>query len=273
MEIRIEAFLDSVATLEYKDQISRIFDMFELAEISNYEDSYLMLISRTEKDPTQLLQEFDLITHDLIDAQLLDHGIKVLPEAPILVKLTLYQAIWMVQSYDDPEEVFRILDDCDNSEEALAELAKMVLNADREDLLLYIEGVNPKLMTDLRELLNERKTTTVSDNNNREIYAENLTKFIRLIGHQNLLLMDVLIQGLDVGFDAQVYLDILGSKIDALSDEKVAQEMIAIALVSRDNSGKSLEFVRGRTGEYVHDVNRYPKIDKEVVSLLSRLEL
>ncbi len=196
----------------------------------------LALDSVSDNSTTLATVESVLMT-TLLDT-IYEHGIQVI-EPPISVLLEILNAIYSIDNYGDPIAIVDIINAEETSEETFSEIMSLVSSMSVEDILPYLESVNPALIQRIYSIVSQAEENllpglsdeddgTVSDMIND--CRDRLKAFVT--NRPNSLIHQQLIDGVGLALPFDSYIEQDRDALEELPGKSLAIELYGMALAS-----------------------------------------
>jgi len=267
----LQTYLRTTATPELTAAVEEAHELFDELGMENYEPGYEeLLMMHGTVDPDQTLMSITELTNQLQRRILQEHDIELI-ESEIATSTynSLIRGLLQLQDYEDFATLTTITMLDNSNEEILAEALSLVTEKTPDEWMEYIDSVGMFLIARLRELAYKEKPLDFDALERAEQHLSRLQKFQDLIGNAELTLSKRLKDGLSVGYPFTTYTN---PELDALPAEQAAQELVAMALVSKEGLNNPRGIIRSHLEEQISSIDKITKIDIEVNKLLLALE-
>lgn len=259
--------LQQASTEEYTFLTSEILNLLSENGYQTHCDSYDELVALSEND-------LDMTFTDMVDAKnklvlssvCADFGIKLTHDITTREMFKIASGLLIIEHYDNKEVILDVCDGDYNTIEKIATILSYVTSELPEYFMLLIDEVNPSLIARIKE--HNLKEKDLVDHVNRDQYVANLNKVCNILNTKDLFIVTALIEGLNVGFEMKVYLDMIAGKINTVDFKRIAAELLCITVISSDTQETPLTTIRSILPIYIHDELKYTAIDKEYSRLL-----
>lgn len=214
---------------ELYELLLRAFHIFDARDL-DYDHIYESLMHEAPgKEAEQELDDLHHETHQLLDQIMTSYAVKPTMESALIDKVRVIEGLMGIEDYLDRMEMLLVLS---NTDIESLDRAVMVLeltseyNADK--LYEVIEEANIDYFKE-----NLEDTTTAMDRGVEEVAAR-VRKFNKFCGEESLHFIQLLRSGVDLGYNLELYADLLDHHLTELPPETAAKNMIAAALASDD---------------------------------------
>lgn len=259
--------LKDLASQEYIFLTSEILTLLDNNGYETHTDSYDDLVYSFESNESLTFIDALEAKHKLVLTSVCaDFGITTNDEAKTRELFKLVEGLLSIETYDNKEAIINVCDGDYDLVEKIATILSYVTSEQPEFFMVTINHINESIITKIKEINTEDKPMV--DNVENAVYLNNVNKFCTLVGNKESLIVKELINGLNVGFKMEVYLEFIGSKLNNLEASQIAQELLCISVISSDTQKQPLTSIRTILPKYVHDELKYTAIDKEFNRLL-----
>ncbi len=252
-------YIAGTATSELLIALEQAHAGFERIGLENYEQGFEELIMTDrlgDVDTGDTLVYVERLTKELQHKILNNHGVMVSEEAGIDVMRALIDGILDVQNYEDVTAIKRALETDESPEEQFASILSMVTALEAEEILLDVETVDAALLTRIGELsVEEPEVGDVEEAEVRNQHLRMLRVLCSMLATNQLVVMQFLRDGLDVGYPFEVYFNLASPHFGEMKPEHIAQEMMAMALISSDGLGEPLAVIRTKLDDISTDMD------------------
>ena len=267
----LDDYLSDATTPEIKSMIVSANDVFdrlgyELPD-SRYEEIIMMADVMEMGEPISQMLNF---TKDQIEELLKLHNVTISDDVDLVTMTKLMDGLLDLIQYDNVQELMDTMSVGESSEETFAELLILTTDFSIEEILMAVEEVNPYLFNQLKETVGQ--PALESEPVDPTDYIKRLTEFCTFRMNPELEILGFISQGLALGYDFVTYANLIGRNFEEMSVEKIADELIAIAIISSDGHSNPRSVISANLEHYIADANKITKIDILVSDLLLRLD-
>jgi hypothetical protein len=267
----MKQFLAGNATPALQDAIKDAYTILERCNAGDIDFSFedMLMIDDIVDAGTTIGKMTHFIT-DLQHGILGTFGVEVDAELTIADLTMFIRAILDIEDYEDSEALVRITMGELRPDESFAEIVALMSHHNADELLYKIERVDASLIRRIQDVASATDDELVTDEERlqRSKYVHMLRRFCHYINSRQLTVVDMIRDGIAVGYPFSVYADQIGRAFEGIVPEHVAKEMIAMALVSSDGINNPTSTIKAHLENYVADLNTITKIDIEVKRLL-----
>lgn len=273
MFIELETLLDTTAPY-LKNTLIDALKTFDRIELPNYQDGYLDLLMLADTiELSELIDNIRLLTLNLQSDILKAHEVVLIEDVTIQIQTIFINAILDIQEYDDIPTLLKTASLDLNPNEVLAELVSLVSHKDASELLADIYIVSDAFIMSVKEFCNNTPDSDINiDNNDNQKYIDAFNKFTTIIDVGNLEIVKLLNNAMDVGYDFNVYLTIIGRDLEDMSVITAAHELIGCALISADGNGNPIGIISKNIDNYISDMDKITKINIEITNIILKLQ-
>lgn len=250
---------------------------FERLGMENYESGFeeLLMIEGSEVAGTKSAVDSALeLTQALLRQVLAAHAVVLSEDTPLRVQVDVINALLDLQSYSDLAALQATASLDGLPAEVFAELVALVSTYTPHELLVYVEDVSWFLIKRLRELCSRTLTSEeVAEQNER---LERFRAKILLAQACQVLAPDLAVtravqDGLALGLPFTTYLQQFGWQLAQWDVARSGQELLAMALMSRDGIDNPRAVVSEHIEKYIPGLDRVTQIDVDIASRLLTL--
>lgn len=259
--------LRTTATDEYIFLTSEILSLLNENGYETHTDSYDDLVYSFEQENGMLFNDAVEAKHKLVLTSVCaDFGVTVETEATTKELFKLASALLLIESYDDAAAINDVCNGDFDVVEKLAIILSYVSSEPSEYFMPLISHINDGVIARIKDTHKEGKVLV--DYAKRDEYVGALNKVCSMLGTKDFYIVTELINGLNVGFEMKVYLDMIAGKINTADSKRIAKELLCISVISSDVQKESLATIRSILPLYIHDEMKYAAIDNEYNRLL-----
>jgi hypothetical protein len=191
------------------------------------------------------------------------HEITLDPDTSLHMLTVFLNGILDIQNYDNYQTVIDTCSMDGNPQEKLAELLALVTKYTVEELLSCMEDVNFVLINRLKEmaLQNDKPPLSVEEQGEINFYMDKLRRFHNYTMQAKLKILDLIKNGLPVGFPFLTYMGLIGREIEEMPVDLAAWELYAMALISNDGTNNPQGIIKEHLENYISDPNKLTKVD------------
>jgi len=257
-------YLKEAATPELREALEGAHDAFDRINLENYTlefEKHLMQDGSVDRGNTLVF--VTELTRLMLTDLLRQHEIIPAHDASIETLTLFLNGILDIQEYENYADIINIVAMESNAQETFAELMTLVSPRSVEDLLVDLEEVHFAVITRIRDMAIQMDIPppSVQEQEQERAYIEKLNRFLGYIQQKPLQIVAMLKNGLDVGFPFLTYVGLIGAEIEQWPVDKIANELMAMALVSNDGTNNPLSIIKEHLENYISDMNKLTKVD------------
>lgn len=248
--------------------------LFERVDLQDYEGSFeeLLMVSESEiASDVDTVTAIHTLTRELLARIINEHGVYVTDEITTEHLVQVLTGLLDIQNYGDADQLVRTCTMEGTPEETFAELMPLVTNLESDELLMHLAQVDLSVIVRIREMAETQQSYAIPEDQDTETYIAKLRKFIEAIGGERIGTTQLVQQGLKVGMSFETYVAIGGADFETFPDDKIAKELMAMAIISRDGSGNPRGAIKPYLETLVHDMARITRIDVAIGDLMLKM--
>jgi hypothetical protein len=260
----LDGYLRENATPEMRIALVEAHDAFNRIELPNYEQEFeALLMMDGDADQGSTLASIVDLTRRFMTELLRMHEITLDPDTSLHMLTVFLNGILDIQNYDNYQTVIDTCSMDGNPQEKLAELLALVTKYTVEELLSCMEDVNFVLINRLKEmaLQNDKPPLSVEEQGEINFYMDKLRRFHNYTMQAKLKILDLIKNGLPVGFPFLTYMGLIGREIEEMPVDLAAWELYAMALISNDGTNNPQGIIKEHLENYISDPNKLTKVD------------
>ena len=254
----LTTYLESKVSLEKIALYSACYnnlEKFQVPEFDQILDNLVMDGLSGLKDTTATVDEIDVFFNTALHDVLNQHGVVLNEETPLeLINLIVSSMLDLIE-YENTDEIERTLKTELDSAEIFCELIHLVMYKTVDELMPYVDSVDvslfSKLLLHIQNKEQEKSTESTLTVTEREKRISALKDLINNTQNYELLVIDFLGSGMDVGYPYETYVETIKNKLDFEDPDKVAENLYACALIAEDGFLKPRETVLATIDNYI----------------------
>jgi hypothetical protein len=266
-------YLSDAATPETKESIRRAHELFDAYGMETYEEGFIeILMTDGDADTGVSLQSIIQLTRTLQYQILEQHGLIISEDASVSTLNIFLHGLRLIPDYDNASSLMSFLTMTGDPQEILAECIALVTGTSADVLIGEMKNADPKILQTMVEQLDQM--TIVETDEQLVLKRHRIARYKLFIeGSQikHLKLAYLLENGMDVGHPFMVYLNLIGQDFDEMEAQAIANELIAMCVISSDASNNPRAAITDHIEQFVSDINKITKIDILVNDLLLKL--
>lgn len=269
----LDQHLSDACTPELKEAIRQAHELFDIYGLDTYEDDFVEILMTGEATDTgKTVEEITQLTRALQFKILLQHQLIINEDAPVSVLNIFLRGLLHLPTYDDAATLFGLLDMTGDTLEIVAECLALVTGQSPDHLHTYIENASDRILQDMAIHLDKGSfSTSDEDFVLKGDLIERYKHFIEVTSIAQLKLAHLIEGGLDVGHPFKVYLNLLGQEFEMMKPQYIANELIAMAVISSDAGGNPRGAIKDTIEQYVSEIDKITQIEIHVGDLLLKL--
>lgn len=271
----LDDYLSGAATPEQKESIRRAHELFDSYGNDTYEEGFTSLLMEDGNvDTGATLQSIIQLTRSLQYQILEQHGLVITEDAGINALNVFLTGLRLIPDYDNAAVLMSFLNTQYGPQEIIAECIGLVTGTSADHLLTEIAGVDPAILQLMVTKLDRASVLDVDSDETIVMKRERIARyklFVEGSQIQHLKVAYLLENGMDVGHPYQVYLNLIGQDFDEMEAQAIANELIAMAVISSDYAYSPRAAISEHIEQFVSDLNKITKIDILVGDLLLKL--
>lgn len=271
----LREYIVSSATSELSDVLDDAHNALERIGLEGYDEQFNILLNiNDEVDAGTTLSSIVELTKGFQINVVQEHGIGVQPDVLVEELTMLINALKDLQDYESPTDILDCIQDGVQPEEQLAEMLELVSPYFAERYLEMFETVSEFAIKRIAQLFNEAERNGVAMESEPPVEvadaAHRLRNFVAFLEGKELTTMELVQNGLRVGYPLSVYLKTYGTDIDGMEPKRAAEELVAICLISSDANDQPREAVKEIIDEFVSSLDKITRIDAAIKDISLR---
>lgn len=269
----INSYLSSVAPAAVVDTVTQALKVFEQLELQNYDDPFdELLTNANQSDPQEVFDQLVQLVRQTQRSVLAMHGVTVTDEATIPMCTALIEGILAIPGYEDRERVVAICDLDVSTAERFAELMRLVVVEEIDEMLIALEDVSNMLILRVREIATAIPVSYESaSEHEHKRFIEKLQQYIQTLKRNDLAVINLLTMGVEFGMPFEVYLKIAADQIAEMEPEKAAEEILGLAYASCDAFDLPVVAFSQHIEKYVQNMDRITRMKIHMTELTMRM--
>ena len=268
-------YIVATATSEMSDVLEDAHGSLERIGLEGYDEQFNILLNiNDEVDASTTLSSIVELTKGFQLNVVAEHGIGVQPDILVEELTMLINALKDIQDYESPTDILDCIQDGVVPEEQLAQMLELVSPYFAERYLEMFETVSEFSIKRIAQYFNEaeRNGVAMEAEPPTEVNdaAHRLRNFVAFLEGKELTTMELVTNGLRVGYPLSVYLKTYGEDIDAMEPKRAAEELVAICLISSDANDQPREAVKEIIDEFVSSLDKITRIDAAIKDISLR---
>lgn len=269
----LERFLIDNTTPELKDSIKAAHEILErinVPELDNIFEAHLMTSDAFGEDITMntIFESTRTLLHDVLK----QHTITMDEDTPLDTLTKTVSCLVRVDDYEDRQSVINLCLAEMRPEEAIADILSLTSGWPVEEFLLHIQVASPSLITRIKELMTNVPLPEHDDPATQELrdkIVRDYRYFINMCEGITLLSHDMIKDGMAVGYPFLTYAEQVGRGLEGMYPVRAAQELIGMAILSRDGNANPRTMIIANLENYVASASYATKILIEVDKILN----
>lgn len=275
MQPELRDYIVASATSELSDVLEDAHAALEKIGLEGYNEQFNILLNiNDEVDASTTLSSIVELTKAFLINVVAEHGIGVQPDILVEELTMLVNALKDLQDYENPTDILDCIQDGVQPEEQLATMLELVSPYFAERYLEMFETVSEFSIKRIAQLFNEaeRNGVAMEEAPPTEIRdsAVRLRHYVEFLEGKELTTMELVSNGLRVGYPLSVYLKTYGADIDGMEPKRAAEELVAICLISSDANDQPREAVKEIIDEFVSSLDKITRIDAAIKDISLR---
>lgn len=269
----LDDYLSDAASPELKESIRAAHELFDRYGLDTYEQGFEeFLMTDDAVDTGKTLKDIYDLTRSLQFKILEEHQLVIDEDAPPSVLNIFLDGIKRLENYDQPDVIYSILQQPKDAMELIAECIGQVTGMEVDRLHQYVMNCGPALLQTILSKLDQIHFD-LSDEEivSRRERVERYQRFIRIAEIKQLKVAYLLEHGMDVGHPVMVYLNVIGNDFEEMEATYIANELVAMCLISSDASDNPRSAIAEHLEQFVSDMDKITKIDITVGDILLKL--
>lgn len=269
----LDNYLSGADTPELKEAIRHAHELFDRYGLDTYEKDFEeFLMTGDQADTGRVVQDTYDLTRSLQFKLLEEHQLIISEDARPSVLNIFLEGLLRLPDYDDPDALYGILNQPLDAMELVSECIGLVMGYSPDHLHQYVSNCGAALLQQIVRNL-DQKHFAVSDEEivfkRERVQAYN--DFLAVAQIKQLKIAYLLEHGLDVGHPVMVYLNLIGQDFEEMEATYIANELVAMCLISSDANANPRQVVSEHLEKFVSDLNKITKVDLAVGELLLKL--
>lgn len=256
-------YLTEAATPELREALEDAHAVFDRIDLPDYQrDFEAVLMMDGSNDQGMTLTAVTELTRIFLVDLIRKHEIVPAQDASIPMLTTILTGILDIQDYDNHYDILNVIAMESNPQETLAELLALVTAKTVEDFISDLEDVNFVVINRIRDMALAKDIPPPSEEEQAEqrAYIEKLQRFRGYLINAPLITVKMLESGLDTGFPFLTYVGLIGREFEEWPVDKIAHELMAMALISNDGTNNPTEIIQAHLENYIADMNKLTKV-------------
>lgn len=269
----LDDYLSGAASPELKESIRAAHELFDRYGLDTYEQGFEeFLMTDDAVDTGKTLTDIYDLTRSLQFKILEEHQLVIDEDAPPSVLNVFLDGIKRLENYDQPDTIYSILQQPKDAMELISECIGQVTGVDVDRLHKYVMNCGTALLQTILSKLDQIHFD-LSDEEivSRKERVERYQRFIRIAEIKQLKVAYLLEHGMDVGHPVMVYLNVIGNDFEEMEATYIANELVAMCLISSDASDNPRSAITEHLEQFVSDMDKITKIDLKVGDILLKL--
>lgn len=269
----LDDYLAGATTPELRESIRHAHELFDRYGLDTYEQGFEELLMTGDNVDTGVTVEkiYDLTR--ALQFQILEQHQLVIREDASPSSLNIFlEGLKRIPDYDDPDSLYAILASPRDAMELIAECVALVTGHHATWLHSLVTNCGIALLQTIVKNLDQQHFAI---DPNEVILKRRLVdayqRFIMIADIKQLKIAYLLDNGLDVGHPLTVYLNILADDFEEMDAPYVANEIVAMCLISPDAIDNPRAAVSAHLDKYISNMDKLTKVDVLVGELLLKL--
>jgi hypothetical protein len=248
MEIGLKSFIVANTSPELCDLLEDIDTLVAKFGIEDHDEHILELVLTQQTRAAG--ETIDVITKmysEMLFSFFDQHGITLADEITLHTQYKLALGIYYLQDYSDKETVKNIVETAISTEEAFAEIFTLVTDEVAENILVYVEFVQPDFLTALINTLPDNEViyneTQLSEHTRLKMLSS-LADFKLFAADVDGLIPKAIESGMTVGYTFDIYASLIQHNLQILKPKQVAYDLFLASMISIDHHGNVIMNVR-----------------------------
>lgn len=270
-------FLVESATPDQLDLIEGATSALGTIGLEQYQEGYLDILMTNESfDAGESVQAIFNLTEQMLRSVLKEHGVVCVDDTDIEVQTKLVEGIVALQNYEMAQDLIDCVQEDQTSEEIFANMLRLVTEYYPEQFLTQLAFVNPYLIKKIKELAQGQHEDEVDYVDAPPLHTveqtRNIQRYIRFMENTELDVIRHVRAGLRLGYPFDVYIRAMELDLEQLEPKRVAQELVALALISGDAQAAPSEFVKENIDRFISSIDKITQIQIALNDILVRFE-
>ena len=269
----LDDYLSDAASPELKESIRAAHELFDRYGLETYEQGFEeILLTDDQVDTDKTLHDIYDLTRSLQFKILEEHQLVIDEDAPPSILNVFLDGLKRLENYDNPDAVYGILTQPNDTAELIADCVALVTGQDATRLHRYVMNCGQALLQAIvRQLDQTHFAQSDEEIVSKRERVERYKRFIAVADIKQLKVAYLLEHGMDVGHPLMVYLNIIGNDFEEMEAKYIANELVAMCMISSDASDNPRAAITAHLEQYVSDMDKITKIDVAVGDLLLKL--
>lgn len=269
----LDDYLSDAASPELKESIRAAHELFDRYGLETYEQGFEeILLTDDQVDTGKTLHDIYDLTRSLQFKILEEHQLVIDEDAPPSILNVFLDGLKRLENYDNPDAVYGILTQPNDTAELIADCVALVTGQDATRLHRYVMNCGQALLQAIvRQLDQTHFAQSDEEIVSKRERVERYKRFITVADIKQLKVAYLLEHGMDVGHPLMVYLNIIGNDFEEMEAKYIANELVAMCMISSDASDNPRAAITAHLEQYVSDMDKITKIDVAVGDLLLKL--
>lgn len=273
----LQQHLAENATPQLLASVEQAHQLFERMGLENYEPGFqeILMIQGSEVAGTKdSVTDIVELTDALLRQILRDHGITLTAETPLQVLTDVGNALLDLQNFCDLETLRATASLDGTTIEVFCELCHLVTQYTVPELMVYFEEVNWFLPRKIRELADRELTPEQAAQQGERIQRHR--QLIQQASQAGVFdgqvdVFNAVRGGMSMGLPFAVYMKSFGAQLAQWPVERSGQELLAMALISRDGCDNPRAMVAEHIEHYIPGLDRVTAIDVDIATRLMKI--
>lgn len=247
-----------------------------IKKLSNFDfDAYFFELIMTDdtRDEGETLIAVEQGYRNFMHQLLQSHGVSMEPDTHIEMLSKLLEGISILPTYGNVDELHSIVHAGYSTIESFATLMNVVTSIGIDEIMIHCREVSAALIKKVGEITKEKEEVAISEEELlvRQKHIRLLKEFSGFVQREELSMMDMVKEGMPVGYPFKVYADYLGRRMEQMTPDRIAHELYAMALCSVDGINNPRQVIGANINNYVSDLTVITKVDIIVNDLMVKL--
>lgn len=270
----VKQFLVDNTTPELTDSIKAAHDILERINYPDLDATFeSIIVMADDNDAGSTMDQIFDTAHTLLENVLRQHAVNVSYDASLDILIKMVETIVIVEDFEDKQAIIDLCLMDRGPAEITAEILALVSGSAVEEFVTAIDYVSPALVERIGKLMQASPLPDSDDKAVQELRQKLLNNhryFVNQQMGQPLLVTDMLKDGVAVGYPFAVYIEQIGRGLEGMLPLRAAQELVAMAIISRDASDNPRLAITNNLEHFVASPAYATKILIEVDALLTQ---
>lgn len=273
----LKDYVSENTTPEHYDIISRAYSVIDLIEFPEFDtgvEEIIMTDRIGDVDTGGTMSLIDRFFHDILDEILRQFTVKLDVDTDMLFKTVIIEGLIAIESYENVEDIFAVIEQDTDKEEKFADLMALVTEYDASRILIQLEEVEPSLLLTLAQEISARvNARSIQEANPYLLDCVEATKlYNEFIGPSGLITQELIKNEIPIALPFKVYIDIVGRNFEQLDPEVIAKELLGMAYLSSDGFSNPKSIIRDNIDNLISDMRLITLVDVQVTKLIMQVE-